>query len=740
MGGQDIHNPTVLLMAGISSIILSFWPLTIQRGRMELLAGLSSWSVALIAQGVAWTLWALLLFNYNLDVPTLIFSGNFLLILSLHMQLRALAKLLGLPFQWRARVVYSLVAIVLLAVSTLVSDNRPAQQVLMSAVSAVVFVEAVVLLARGRAGAGNLTARLLAYAYGIGAVYMLLRGLYLMQYLGHADFAPETSFKIQMSLHLAYFFLAIFLTAGFNSLCIQIYIQRYNESEEQIETNSTLLNFALDSTVDAVWDYDFVAARVIFAKRWEQMLGFIPGEIQGDLQSWESRIHPDDLAAKNEALTRYIKGEVQSYEIAQRIRGKDGEYVWIKDRGIIVSRDASGRPTRMVGTMKNIDAEIRQREALRSAQIKYRTIFETMPVGVIIFDGHLNVLEKNPAFLGQARMDEMDIQPGCYHDRAYVDIEGRPIPEDQLPAVVAVREKRSVRDVILGRKSPQGYRWFHSSVEPMHGLGLYAAILMDVTDVIDAQRSLRRFNHLLEDKVHQRTLELEGVNSELEAFSYSISHDLKAPLTRIEGWANALSEDFRNRLGEKAVSYIAHIRSELRRMEAMIVAAINLAKASSVPFAPDICDISVIAENIVRDLRREYPQNTITADIEPAMMATADPVLIETALRNLLQNAAKFSAKRPTVKIEFGRALGSDGKQEYFVRDEGVGFDMRFADKLFAPFQRMHRESEFAGTGIGLATVKRIIHRHGGNVHARSEPGMGTTIFFTLPQRLETLA
>lgn len=739
MIGPELNNPTVMLMAGLSSLALSVWPFTIQRGHSRLVQGLNAWSLSLLAQGAAWSAWALTFLKYSEPVQSVVIGGNILLMLGCLLQLWAFSRLLAMDLRWWPRLGYSALAVSLVFYTGTKAQGFAGQCLVVSLFKAIVFAESAILLFRSNEGRGKNAARLLAYAFLLSSVYMLVRGAVMLPYVGQVNTQPEGRDFFQNFISYFSFLMAIFFTAGFITLCTQLYIHRFLDSEYRIEASSKLLNFALDSTVDAVWDYDFKTGRVFFAKRWEKMLGFEAGEIPEDLESWESRIHPEDLAAMNNAISRFAAGQTESYEMTQRIRGKHGEYVWIKDRGIIVSRDAAGNPTRMVGTMKNIDTEIRQREDLRRAQIKYRTIFEALPIGVVIFNENYAVQESNPALRAQAELSEAELAKGIYGDLAFFDTEGKPIPHEQLPPVIAVREKRAVRDVIIGRLREGLPRWYHASVEPMPGLDLFAGIVTDVTDVIGAQWSLRRFNQLLEDKVHQRTVELEAVNAELEAFSYSISHDLKAPLTRIEGWANALSEDFRNRLGEKAVIYITHIRAELRRMNAMIAAAINLAKASSVPLAPEVCDMSAIAESTAAELRREFPDNTITADISAEMKVIADPVLLEVAIRNIMQNAVKFSARSPLIRIEFGSRPDGEGRKEFFLRDEGAGFDMRYADKLFAPFQRMHRESDFTGTGIGLATVKRILHRHGGQIRAESEPDKGTTIYFTLPDRLSVL-
>jgi len=248
-----------------------------------------------------------------------------------------------------------------------------------------------------------------------------------------------------------------------------------------------------------------------------------------------------------------------------------------------------------------------------------------------------------------------------------------------------------------------------------------------------ALRDLRAANHDLERRVAERTEELEVANRQLEAFSYSVSHDLRAPLRAIGGFREVLSTDFGEVLGAEGRSHLARIRNAVERMQALIEGMLTLSRAGKAPLARVAVDLTALAEEVSHELRAGSPERAADFVIQLGLTAPGDRTLLRAVLANLLGNAWKFSGRRGKARIEFGRSGQEAGHQVFFVRDNGAGFDLAHAQRLFGTFQRFHREDEFPGTGVGLATVQRIITRHGGRVWAESEPERGATFFFTLP-------
>lgn len=235
----------------------------------------------------------------------------------------------------------------------------------------------------------------------------------------------------------------------------------------------------------------------------------------------------------------------------------------------------------------------------------------------------------------------------------------------------------------------------------------------------------------------QAQAELEHTNRELESFCYSVSHDLRAPLRGIDGWSLALIEDYGAQLDPTAQGYLDVIRSETQRMGRLIDDLLQMSRVGRFELERVPLDLSALARTVAERLQRETPERSVEFVIEPGLTAEGDPRLLEIVLTNLLGNAHKFTRTRPAARIEFGSRLGESPHThtaitEFFVRDNGVGFDMRHAEKLFQAFQRLHKASEFPGSGIGLATVQRIVHRHRGRLWAEAAPDQGARFYFTL--------
>jgi len=265
-------------------------------------------------------------------------------------------------------------------------------------------------------------------------------------------------------------------------------------------------------------------------------------------------------------------------------------------------------------------------------------------------------------------------------------------------------------------------------------LGALAILLHRDTVRRDRERAaLAELNATLEQRVLQRTEELEHSNRELLSFSYSVSHDLRAPLRAINGFSHALAEDYGDRLDETGQSYLIRLRRASLRMGELIDELQKLASVSRHTLRIEHTDVSAIAQEILDELAATSPGRAVQSHVEADLSADADPVLIRNALQNLLANAWKFTRDSQPALIHVGGRPHGDEKL-FYVTDNGIGFDMAHAAKLFQPFQQLHRRDGFEGSGIGLASVRRVVERHGGAVWAESSPGTGTTMFFTLPR------
>jgi PAS domain S-box-containing protein len=264
------------------------------------------------------------------------------------------------------------------------------------------------------------------------------------------------------------------------------------------------------------------------------------------------------------------------------------------------------------------------------------------------------------------------------------------------------------------------YHWMQSFVRIAYdGAGQPSEFLGHRLDIDDRKRA--------EEAVRERQANLDAANKELEAFSYSVSHDLRAPLRSIDGFSQALLEDYADRIDGAARSYLQRVRTATQRMGELIDDLLNLSRVTRSPLRRTPVNLSALANSIVQELRQSQPERAVEFTIEPGLEDDCDANLIRVVLENLLGNAWKFTARHASAHIEFGRADGV-----YFVRDDGAGFDATYKAKLFGAFQRLHHASEFGGTGIGLATVQRIVRRHGGQVWAEGEPEKGAKFSFSL--------
>jgi PAS domain S-box-containing protein len=273
-------------------------------------------------------------------------------------------------------------------------------------------------------------------------------------------------------------------------------------------------------------------------------------------------------------------------------------------------------------------------------------------------------------------------------------------------------------------------KWISHSWSPIfvdNNLQSIISVIEDITERKIAEENIKKLN---ENLMH-RTIELAAANKELEAFSYSVSHDLRAPLRSIDGFSQALMEDYTNILDEQAKEYLQRVRKASQRMGQLIDDLLKLSRLTRVEMTINKVDLSEVATTIIEEFKKEEPTRKIDFIIHDKLIADGDANLLRILLENLLGNAWKFTKKCKRAKIEFGKT--QQGKETvFFVRDNGAGFDMKYVNKLFIPFQRLHDDTDYPGTGIGLGIVSRIIHRHRGRIWAEAEENKGATFYFTI--------
>lgn len=305
----------------------------------------------------------------------------------------------------------------------------------------------------------------------------------------------------------------------------------------------------------------------------------------------------------------------------------------------------------------------------------------------------------------------------------------------QLEPLLAGKRSNVLLELRL-RRPAQEDLWVELSMCASHAEngaveGLYGS-LSDITERKRAEAALYDINEELERRVRLRTAELEASNRELEAFSYSVSHDLRAPLRAIDGFSQIIREDYGQVLDEQAHGHLQRIRAASQRLSSLIDDLLELGRITRTPLQRTEVDLSLLARNILRDLQAREPLRKVSVDIGAHLMARTDTALAQVLLNNLLSNAWKFTARTDDARIEFDARMRSR-EVVFHVKDNGAGFDMAHSNKLFRPFQRLHGHENFGGSGIGLATVQRIVQRHGGRIWAEGRPGHGACFYFTLP-------
>ena len=477
------------------------------------------------------------------------------------------------------------------------------------------------------------------------------------------------------------------------------------------------------------WVWDIPKGTLSWSDEIYRIFGRPPKASHASYEAFIDAVHPDDRGMVTAAVDAALKDNAP-YVIDHRIILPDGSVRYVHERAAL-QYDRAGNPLRMLGTVQDITESIRAAQALRKSEARYRNLFENIVDGYALQEAMFNdegkpydyrYLEINPAFeriLGLKREQVvgktvLEVLPDT--EPHWLEVFGR----------VAVTGQ-SQRLEHYGKSFDRYFEIVASSPE----YGLVAVFFADVTERKRAEKQLQKYHEQLEERVAQRTAALEASNKELETFSYSIAHDLRTPLRSITSFSQILMEEAGAKLTEQERQDLQRIINAGKHMSDLIDDILELARISRSEFTMTTVNLSKLAKTVLENFKRVQPERSVQVDIARNLLCKGDARLLNIVLQNLLSNAWKYTGKCTTACIEFGET-NFDNQKVYFVRDNGVGFDMQYAHKLFTPFGRLHKSDEFDGTGIGLVSVQSAIQRHKGKIWAESKIGEGSTFYFTL--------
>ncbi len=507
---------------------------------------------------------------------------------------------------------------------------------------------------------------------------------------------------------------------------------RRRAAEENLRASEERLRSVLRATNDVVWDWDLARGELLWSVRYAELFGYPLADLGMSVAECDHRVHPDDRPALDASLRAAIEGGAEYWTHDYRYRAADGSWRHVHDRGFVL-RDADGRARRMIGALQDVTRERESALALRASEARFRSVYEQALVAMArtTLDGR--VLDANPAFSAMLGYTRDELTSSTVEDLTH---------PDDWPENLALR--RAVVEGRLGgfqiekryRRKHGSWFWARLNVTLVRDAAgrpeCFFAVIEDVTERKEAERALRELNQELERRVQERTTELRSTLSELESFSYSVSHDLRAPLRGMDGWSQVLLEEHSASLDPAGREILQRIRANCSSMSRLIDGLLALSRLSRDEIAPERVDLAPIAREIIERLRAAEPEREVEFLLSGDLHAHADPRLARTLVENLLGNAWKFTARKPRAHIEFYSVPGPTGERTFCVRDDGAGFESEHSRRLFQPFERLHSQAEFPGSGIGLATVQRIVRRHGGDVRIEGAPSAGARVCFTL--------
>lgn len=485
------------------------------------------------------------------------------------------------------------------------------------------------------------------------------------------------------------------------------------------------LQLTLEATNTGTWNWNLVTNKIELCQRSRAILGL--DDFDGSYLDFLQAIHPNERESIDLEAARAIQNR-QDLDLKCRVIQACCQEALICIRGKLHC-NCEGQPAYITGILTEIPLKLSQPKAAveRQSQTALLTttqleaIANVLPYYLLVVDAKTEkILLINSLLANSLNISNSEVIgkscAECFDSEYAERIAWHHQQAISSDCVLHTQEKVTLAD---------GIHYLDTTIAPLpNAAGETYALLYTSSEIPDLAAT--------QEVLSQRTIQLEAANRELESFSYSVSHDLQAPLRVINGFSQVLWENYQPNLDDRGQHYLQRIQANSKRMSDLIDALLELSRVTRSQMKSVKVNLSAIALDIVEELKLEHPQRQVEIEIASNLETTGDPQLLTIVLSNLLNNAWKYTSARSQAKIEFD-TLASDERQiTYYVKDNGAGFNREYADKLFTPFQRLHSQAEFPGTGIGLATVQRIIYRHGGKVWAEGECDRGATIYFSL--------
>ncbi|SFP70273.1 PAS domain S-box-containing protein [Nitrosomonas cryotolerans] len=523
-------------------------------------------------------------------------------------------------------------------------------------------------------------------------------------------------------------FLVLSLLFMLLSGVIAYYVLRRQQIEVQIRASEARFRGLVDSAPDAIVIADQCSRITLVNHRAEIWFGYSRDELLGQ---------PIEQLVSEQFRAQYGQDQMQFFT-EQRIRSSkvDPTLYGLRKDGSEFPMEVDLSPLTIdqnvfvINIIRNISAHKQAEKTQQRIQARYQDLVNNLPVGVyrLILDDKGEFIEVNPAMVKIFEAESMEQLLTYGIGELYCD------PADRRIFVDKMLRNGQVNSEHLRLKTLNG-REFHASITAVVKQGdageRYAdGLIKDISVGIEHKRRLKELN----EHLRIRSAELATINRELEAFSYSVSHDLRAPLRAMDGFSRLLLNEYGDRLDDKGRDRLERIRAAAQRMAALIDDLLKLSRVTRTEVKWESVDLTRLTQEVMETLREDEPERVVQFLIEPGLIVQGDARLLRVAITNLLSNAWKFTRYRSEALIEIG-CNENEGINTYFIRDNGAGFDMAYADKLFSAFQRLHDASTFPGTGVGLATVQRVISKHGGRIWAESVVDQGTTFYFILDEQ-----